>query len=244
MNKQVAIILGTFFLTVVAGLIYSVYLFRTVQESATLGIPFAFVVLTGLLLFVESVVFAVLFYKHLATTWPILLPIFLVTSVIPIYFGYHWYSNRPVEIPVPGQLPVSANQYEADNKLIIDDYLQTELDSNSMNRYQDTIQSAFIDTIFYSPDKTQFFAIIISVANDNEKVKYCANYRVGKLASDKWQLGKPKGNVWSACFQSIEQLKLELRHYYYKNYALNKSSNKPEIWTDNSIFNFENNATK
>lgn len=244
MKRPVTIILGTFILTVIAGLLYSIYLFKRVHESATLGIPFAFIVLTGLLLFVESIFFALLFYKHLATTWTILLPVFLLSSIVPIYFGHNWYSNRPVEIPLPGQLPVSVDKYKDHSKLIIDDYLQTEIDSNNINIYRDTIQTAFIDTIFYSLDKTKFFAIIISVTNDNEKVKYCANYRVGKLVSDNWQLGKPKVNIWSTCFQSIENFKDELRQYYYKNYSINKSSDKPEIWADNYIFNFETNTEK
>lgn len=244
MKKPITCILGTFILTVIAGLIYSAYLFKTIDESSIIGIPFAFVGLTGLSLFVESILFALFYYKHLKTISIVLLPVFLLTSIIPIYFGYKWYSNRPVDIPLPGQLPVSIDKYRADSKLIIDDYLHTEIDSNSIDIYRDTIQSANIDTIFYSLDKTKFFAIIISIAKDNEKVKYCANYRVGKLVSDNWKLGKPKGNIWSTCFQSIDNLKSELRQYYYKNYSINKSSDKPEIWTDNYIFNFETSTTE
>jgi hypothetical protein len=244
MKRPISIILRTFALTLIVVFLYTFYLFKTNPESSALGIPFGFIILLGLALFVECILFSIIFYKHLATTWTILLPIFLLTSIIPIYLSYNRYSNRPVEIPTAGQLPVSIDNYIADSKLIIDNYLQTEIDSNNINIYQDTIKSAFIDTIFYSLDKTKFFAIIIAIANDNDKVKYCANYRVGKHISDNWQLGKPRGNAWSTCFQSIHDFKYELRQYYYKNYSINKSSDKPEIWTDNYIFNFENITTK
>jgi len=244
MKRSISIILWTFASTLIIVILYTVYLFKTNPESSTLGIPFGFIVVLGLALFVESIFFSVIFYKQLATTWKILLPIFLLSSIIPIYFSYNGYSNRPVKIPNAGQLPVTYDTYKADSKLIIDNYLQTDIDSNNTNIYQDTIKSAFIDTIFYSLDKTKFFAIIIAIANDHDKVKYCANYRVGRYISDSWQLGKPKGNIWSTCFQTIDNFKYELRQYYYKKYSINKSSGKPEIWTDNNIFNFEHITTK
>jgi len=244
MKRPISIILWTFALTLIVVILYTVYKFKTNPESSTLGIPFGFIVLSGLVLFIESIFFSILFYKHLASTWIILLPVFLFTSIIPIYFGYNSYSNKPVEIPKAGPLPVSIEKYNEDSRMIIDNYLQTDIDSNKINIYQDTIQTAFIDTIFYSLDKTKFFAIITSVANNNGKVKYCANYRVGQLVMSNWQLWAPKGNIWINCFQSIDNFKYELRQYYYKKYSINKSSDKPEIWNDNYIFNYESFATK
>jgi hypothetical protein len=238
MKRPNSIILWTFLLTVIGVIVYDIYLIKSLPDSNLIALPFAFIALTGIALFIESIFFAIIFYRHFAITRTILLPVFMLTSIIPIYFGYNWYSNRPIKIPHPGQLPVSIDKFQADSKLIVDDYLTTEIDSNNINIYQDTIQTAFIDTIFYSADKTKFFAIIIAVAKDKGKVKYCANYRVGKLVSDKWVLGKPKSNIWATCFQSVDIFKNELRQYYYKSYSINKSSDKPEIWNDSYIFDF------
>jgi flagellar basal body-associated protein FliL len=238
MKKPIIIILSVFALTILAGLIYTVYLAKTIPESATIGIPFAFIAVTGLALFSESIIFALIFYRHLSIIWTVLLPVFIVTSIVPIYFIYGWYSNRPAEVPNAGQLPVSISQYQADIKLVIDDYLKTEIDSNSVDIYQDTIQTAQIDTIFYSLDKTKFIAIIIAIAKDGNKEKYCANYRVGRLIENSWELGKPKGNIWTTCFSSIDIFKKDLRQYYYKRYSINNSSDRPDIWADNYIFNF------
>lgn len=238
MKKSIIIILSTFSLTILAGLIYTAYLAKTIPESASIGIPFAFIGVTALALFGECIIFALIFFRQLSTTWTILLPVFLITSIVPSYFTYKWFINRPVHVPIAGQLPVSIGQYQADCKLIVDDYLKTDIDSNRIDIYQDTIQIAQIDTIFYSSDKTKFFAIIISVAKDGNKLKYCANYRVGRQKTDTWELGKPKGNIWTTCFPTTDSFKQELRQYYYKNYSINKSSDNPEIWTDKYIFNF------
>ncbi len=237
-KKPIPIIKVTFVLTVITVICYDFYLTKTNPDINSIAIPFAFIALTGVALFVESIFFAIIFYRHIASTRRILIPVFLLTSMIPIYFIYNWYSDRPVKIPEPGLLNVSFAKYQTDSKLIIDNYLQTAIDDNNIDEYRDTIQTASIDTIFYSLDKTRFFAIIIAVAKDKGKVKYCANYRIGRLVSDKWELGKPKGNMWISCFQSVDILKKELRQYYYKSYSINKSSDKPEIWNDNYIFDF------
>jgi hypothetical protein len=238
MKRPVIIILSVFALTILAGQIYTVYLAKTIDKSATIAIPFAFIAVTGLALFAECIIFALIFYRQLSTIWTILLPVFLVTSVVPSYFTYKWYVNLPAKVPIAGQLPVSIEQYQTDSKLVVDDYLKTEVDSNRVDIYQDTIQTAQIDTVFYSLDKSKFFAIIIAIAKDGNKQKYCANYRVGRRIENSWELGNPKGNIWTTCFSSIYILKKDLRQYYYKRYSINNSSDRPEIWTDNYIFNF------
>ncbi len=238
MKKELIIIFSVFALTILAGLIYTAIIAKTTPESATITIPFVFIAVTGLAIFSECIIFALIFYKHLPTIWTNILPVFLITAIVPMYFISNWYDDLPVKVPSAGKLPVSIIQYQADIKLVLDHYLKTDLDSNRIDIYQDTIQSAQIDTIIYSINQTKFFAIIIAVAQDCNKLKYCANYRVGRRISNTCELGIPKGNIWTACFLSITEFKNSIRQYYYKRYSINNSSNLPEIWKDKYIFNF------
>lgn len=239
MKSPIIIVLSVFVITVLGGLIYTAYLATTVSESETLGIPFTFIAVTGLALFGECIIFSLIFNRHFVIIWPILVPVFFVTSIVPIYLFINWNSNRPVGVPNPGQLPVTTSQYETDSKAVMEDYLKVATDINYTKIYQDTILTAKIDTIFYSLDKASFFAIIIAFAKDGKSQKYCANYRIGKRIKNSWQLSEPRGNIWSTCFASIQDFKKELRQYYYKSYSINNSSDKPEIWTDKYIFNLE-----
>ena len=237
-DRPILIILGTFALTVIAGLIYLFYLIKTVPESASIGIPFAFVGLTGLALFIECVLFVLIFYRKLGFVWFILLPVFLLTSIVPIYSINKWYSARPVKIPTAGKLPVTLKQYNADSKIVLEDYKTYDLDSNNINIYQDTVFSTSIDTIIYNKDNSLFFAIIITSIKDTSKYKFGNEYRVGRKSTGTWDLGVPKGNILSSRFETIANLKNDLRQYFYKSYSINNSSDKPEIWNDEYIFTF------
>jgi hypothetical protein len=149
-----------------------------------------------------------------------------------------------VEIPVPGQLRVSTEQYKADASIVRKDFREYELDAENITIERDTIISEEIDTIFYSPDKLKFFAIIIAVAKNGNNLKYCSVYRVGRQNSDYYEIGVPRGNIWSTCYQSKSALKTDLRQYYYKRYSINGSSDRPEIWLDQYIFSFEKQRDK
>jgi hypothetical protein len=237
-DRPIYIILGTFGLTIIAVLIYLFFLIKTVPDNASIGIPFGFAVLTGLALFVESIVFAVVFFKRLRQIWFLLVPVFVITSVIPIYMFIHWYSDRPVKIPLAGQLPVTLEQYNIDSKIILQDYKTYDLDENSVNIYQDTITTTSVDTIIYNSDKTRFLAIIITVIKDTSKYKFGNAYRIGLKSSGTWEIGEPKGNILYSRFETIANLKNDLRQHFYKAYSINNSSDKPEIWNDEYIFSF------
>ncbi|MFM2048573.1 MAG: hypothetical protein RI955_1121 [Bacteroidota bacterium] len=239
MNRRLIIILSIFGLTFLACIIYTIYLAKTNGESATIAILFAFVFVFGLALFCESIIFALIFVRHIKEVLPLLTPVFLITGLVPLYFLFNWYERRPVEIPQAGQLPVTVEQYELDKAQIIADYKKNDLDSNNVTITRDTVIDVKIDTIIYSTDLTKFFSIIIAVAKDGTKTKFCSAYRVGRKQNNAWKLFSPTGNVWTTCFDSIPELKSNMRQYYYKKYSINGSSSKPEIWTDKYIFVYE-----
>ncbi len=238
MTKR-ALIIRIYGLTAIACAIYTIYLIVTLQDkSNSIGIPFAFIGLLGLSIFIESILFAIIFFRHIKEIWKTLLPAFLIGGLIPFYFLNNWIENRPVKIPEAGILPVSIEQYELDKKIIISDFKLKDLDSNSITIYREKVLDVKIDTIIYSADKTKFFAIIIAEAKNGVKTQFCSEYRVGRKNNNTWELAKPIGNIWTTCFDSIPELKISLRQYFYKKYSINGSSHKPEIWTDQYIFNF------
>jgi hypothetical protein len=241
MKNRKKIIIITYLASIIVSLIYSVYILFTGPESSTLGVPFAFILLSDLSLFVVSIFFMILYVKYFYEIWQIVVPTFIITSLIPIYFIISWHNNKPLKIEKSSVLPVSSQQYSNDSNLIINDYKTKEIDSNGFDKYRSKIYSVIIDTIIYSKDYNKFFSIIITNALDDEnKLVYCSEYRVGKKENKNWLLGNPRGNIWSTCFDSISNLKYELRQYYYKKFSINGSSkNKPEIWEDDYIFYFE-----
>ena len=245
MKKPLFTVLLVFSLIILGGVVYTVYMTLTLKdESTSIGIPFAFLGVTGLGLFFASIILTIVFVKRLQNIWPLLLSTFVLTGMIPAWFIYHWWSDRPVSVPTAGPLPVAVDKYNSDIKLVLEDYMEYDLDSINVNITRDTIISEEIDTIFYSPDKLKFFAIIIAVAKNGNNLKYCSVYRVGRQNSEYYEIGVPRGNIWATCFQSKSALKTDLRQYYYKRYSINGSSDRPEIWLDQYIFSFEKQRDK
>jgi len=239
MKKPNSIIFWSISITLIIGILYTCYLFYVSDKSEGLiFLPLVFIVFTGLALFIETIIFTIVFYKHLRAIWTMLLGIFLVTSPIPIFLVYNYHAKETVYVPKPSHITVTPASYNTDSKMIIDDFLKNDIDSNGIDKDQDKVQKAFIDTIFYSLDKSKIFAIIIKEVKGRDEIQYCPAYRVGRLVSNKWELSRPNGNIWITYFPSIVDFKNEIRQYYYKSYSINKSSDKPEIWNDNSIFDF------
>ncbi len=92
--KSVIIIL-VYFLNIIGGIIYTFYLSRTIPESNIIALPFAFIGVTDIGLFASSIIMALIFIRDLKNLWPLLLPVFLITSLLPLWFLYNWYTGLP-----------------------------------------------------------------------------------------------------------------------------------------------------
>jgi hypothetical protein len=239
MYRRIIIILIIFLITIVACMAIFGFALHHSPSSDALGVFFSSFFLLGLLLFAESIILFVIYIKHLKELWFILLPVFLISSTIPIYLASLWFQNRPPVIPSPGPLSVSFKQYTKDKEQVIADFRQNSVNQKGVTYEGDTIIDVKIDSIIYSIDLMRFFAIIIGESRNGDKIQYCSFYRVGqKKQVNGWELASPKGNIWSTCFDSVPELKDQIRKYFYKRYSINGSSDQPEIWNDGYIFSF------
>ncbi|PQJ09236.1 hypothetical protein CJD36_018460 [Flavipsychrobacter stenotrophus] len=236
--RSTKIIKWTFGLTFLGVLLYSIYLWNITDQSAQLGVPFAFIAFLSLGWFIESVLLAIIFFKDLKKNWPILLSFFLLTCFAPISFIKETYERRPAIIPQPGPLTVPIEVYQADCKLAVVNYLAKNMDSNHVTPYGDTITYE-IDTLFYSPDHKYFFAIIIASNTRNGRTRFQSEYRAAKRSNAGWDLTAPV-NTWNYASFSKQELKDQIRQFHYKEYSINGSSNRREIWTDTTLFSFKN----
>lgn len=84
-TRSITIIRWTFFITFLAVAVYCIGLSSTISGSESLGILFVFIFYLGIALFIESIVFAIIFLKSLKQNWLILLMAFVPASVIPFY---------------------------------------------------------------------------------------------------------------------------------------------------------------
>ena len=244
MKSPLAVVRFVFISIIIGGGVYVLIQYWIADdESISIGIPFAYIGIVGLGLFIASVVFLFIYIKRLHHIWKLLVATFLITSIIPGWHIYVSYRNRPVAIPIAKELPVSLEEYTKIQKLVIEDYWLYDTDSNHINIIQDKILHVKIDTIIFNQNKDKFFAILIAFARDGNESKYCAEYRVGILQIDQYRLIDPR-NVWSTCFTSIGELKAKVRQYYYKRYSINGSSDKMEIWDDTYIWSFPGSRQK
>ncbi|HXB12286.1 MAG TPA: hypothetical protein VNZ45_09890, partial [Bacteroidia bacterium] len=186
MDKRIRVISIVFGATVLVVIAYTIYLIITLESSASIELLFLPFFAAGWLYFIECIILFIIFIKHLKKVWFMLLPIFLISSIVPIYFLNTWLDKRPVEVPKPAKLPVSMEEYINNRDMIIKDYRTKDLDSTN-HLGQLLVTKVDIDTIIYSLDKTKFFGIIIIAELDKAKEYYCSEYRIGMRDGNIWK---------------------------------------------------------
>lgn len=234
------IILGCYSVTAVAVVVYFIYSAFQLDESSSIGLlffPLYALGLFALFAWAESLLFMLLFAGSFAEVRRLLLPVFLVSTVAPLWLLYAWYEDRPAPIPPPGILPVTEEKYTGDKEAISDDFMNRDFAVWSKQNRIDTVYEVRVDTIIYSKDLKHFFAfVVVSTLSENQHW-YFNEYRVGVRSGDAWGLSTPKGNIWSTRFGSPDSIRVALLQYYYNKYSINGSDpDKPEIWTDAYIF--------
>jgi hypothetical protein len=251
-QKKIARILGG---TVALGAVVTACLMFIPKDvgEASMGAFFGGIVWTILILFIETIVLAVIYRKHFRSILPVLAPWFLISFSLVGYLTYisikNYFDTRAIDIPANRARLVTDEQYTADSLLVVHKSL-ADLEQHGRKVYgRDTVLSTSVVDIWYAADREKFFAVlahtIIPDSMDAAEHKgasrpYSVDYIVGKKNPDKtWKLGTPDGNEWVTDFESIAKLKREIEQYYYHEYSINSSSSKPEIWQDTCLFHFK-----
>jgi uncharacterized protein YebE (UPF0316 family) len=93
MKNPITTILVSYAVVILLVIIYTVYLAFTLADNQSLGIPFAFVGVLSCGMSAVSFTLILIFHKQLKEVWPILIPEFVFSSIIPGYFLYSWLSK-------------------------------------------------------------------------------------------------------------------------------------------------------
>jgi hypothetical protein len=238
------IILGTYAFTAVCVTVYFIFVAFGLGPSESIALlffPLYALVVFALLICVESVLFMLVFAGSFSEVRSLLLPVFLITLVVPIALLFQWYGNRPASIPLPGPLPVSEAEYDETKESIAADFNARVLPLWIKHNRADTVFRVLVDTIIYSAQGDQLLSFIVISAESRGQHLYWNNYSAGSRRGVGWVYSSPKGNVWSTQFESPEIIRTEVLEYFYNSYSINSSDpRKPEIWTDAYIFSKAN----
>lgn len=224
----------TLAITVLLGVILTGIVMFTVPDvgERSFAAFFGGAMWTLLAIGLESLFFTLIYFSSLRRLILFLSPGYLIIGVIVYWLILDYKESIPVKFYGNGIPPVSFEEYNRDCQLV----LESDIDSLMLHQVVDTVISSQLDTIIYSSNLNKFFAIIINTIEDNNERKYYPSYIVGVKENKKWILCVPKGAVWYSGFPTVDIFKYKTRQYYYKNYSINKSSSKPEIWDSQYLF--------
>ena len=216
------------------GLLYSFFRLFAGQGGGGLGDFFDALALTSFVVCIASLLtllFNVRYLKrHLDTFVLFLLGLPLTISVAKNISERIKYERTPDLVP-KYQRPVDNVQYTGDST-----HIQIAIDSLIAMRNRQTggtkVQYAFIDTIIYSPKGDEVFISYIKKYEPNNLGNdFDPWYLSGTERNDKyWNLieGKPGIPTFSGSFHDIENLKKEVRKFYFNQYSFSSQDSLKE----------------
>jgi len=240
MPRKRKIILLTYAITALAVVAFLVIQAFRVEESNSIVLLFFPAYGSGLFLllaWLETIFFLVVFFRSFRELRGLLLPMLLASSLAPAYMTFLWIEQRPVVVPPPGQIPVPEAQYTRDRVAVKNEFTVHHLSKFQVENRIDTVYSVQTDTLIYSKDRTQFFALLAIDAGIKNQHQIMNSYIVGRNEPEGWSLQQPKGNICLTHFDSRRAMRKYLMAYFYERYSINDSDpDKPSIWTDAYIF--------
>jgi hypothetical protein len=234
------VILATYIVTGVGVLVYFILVGLRIEESQSIALLFFPLYIWGTaacFVWVESIVFMLLFMRSFSEIRRVVLPMFLLSSLVPVGLSLLWLVRQPADRPFGGTLPVSGTSYELDGMTIqshfIDEVLPVWVDHHKV----DTVYKVMVDTILYSQEGDKLFAFIILSTDGEDGPWYWNDYCAARMGDMGWDFARPQDHVWTTHFDSPDSIRAKVLEYFYKSHSINGSDpDKPEIWNDPHIF--------
>jgi len=217
-------------LILVSGIFFSVLQLFIGKNGSGLGNSIDGIVITSVLVFFCALIILIYNYKKLKTEISAI--IFLIIS-LPLTFLFlkgtllKIESNRTPDLKAKYIRPVSSKQFIKDSLNI-----QNAINSLVKLRNEQTggikVEYAIIDTIIYSPKADKIWVSYIKKFEPND---YGNNYDTYTLEAEKrnidgWEL--TEGSGLSGSYGNIENLKYQVRKYYFNKYSFDPKNSKEE----------------
>ena len=214
----------------VLGIIYSLIKLFTGKNGIGLTDSIDGIVLTSVLLFFCALI--ILIYNHKILKTEVTALVFLIIS-FPLTFLFlkgvlvNIESNKNPDLKAKYSRPVSSKQFIKDSLNI-----QNAITSLVKLRNEQTggikVEYAIIDTIIYSPKADKIWVSYIKKFEPND---YGNNFDTYTLQAEKrnvdiWELTESGGLIGS--YESIENLKYQVRKYYFNTYSFDPKESKKE----------------
>ena len=214
----------------VLGIIYSAIKLFTGKNGSGLSESIDGMVITSVLLFFCALI--ILIYNHKKLKSELTTIVFLIIS-LPLTFLFlkggllNIESNRTPDLKAKYSRPVPSKQFIKDS-LNIQNAITSLVKLRNEQTERIKVEYAIIDTIIYSPKADKIWVSYIKKFAPND---YGNNFDTYTLQAEKrnfdgWDLTESGG--LSGSYESVENLKYQVRKYYFNKYSYDPKDSKEE----------------